>query len=258
MGRRLLVWERLLGLLELLQSTIRESLMIGIMLLTYKRIDYARKTLEALGWKLEPGEAARIHIADDGSSEEHREELFDLAHTISWASFVTMSNSERGGYGANFNAGTQALHSDCDLILPIEDDWVLEKHLALGPLAKILREDERVNCIRLGYIGFTQDLRGSFISTGGSLSLLLDPDSPEPHVFAGHPRLETRDFERRVGEWPTGLLAGATEVEVAARPEARKGVIWPADLVHPRGDLFAHIGTQPSDEPIWEEVENVS
>jgi hypothetical protein len=72
---------------------------------------------------------------------------------------------------------------------------------------------------------------------------LLDGDSPEPHVFAGHPRLETVGYQRRVGEWPEGLLPGETEFSVAHYQWARMGVVWPMDLVKPSGDLFCHIGT---------------
>ena len=99
-----------------------------------------------------------------------------------------------------------------------------------------------VECLRLGYIGFTQALTGSLVHTPAGVVFRFHGDSPEPHIFAGHPRLETREFERRVGPWPEGLAAGKTEFEVCQRDEARQGVGFPLDLIHPRGDLFAHIG----------------
>ena len=84
------------------------------------------------------------------------------------------------------------------------------------------------------------------MSAEGLWWLALDPDSPEPHVFAGHPRLELAEWERYVGPWPEGLAAGPTEFEVAHRREARMGVAWPIDLIKPTGDAFVHIGTVPT------------
>jgi len=221
--------------------------MIGVMLLTYERTDYALETLEGLNSYLRTSEPVHLHIADDGSRQEHWEKVLNYAQRLTWVARLTTSNSGRQGYGANYNLGTQAIHQDCDIILPLEDDWRLVRDLRLDPLAAMLRNDPRVSCIRLGYIGWTQPLRGEFFASQGQTLLLLDPDSPEPHVFAGHPRLETREYERRVGPWPTGLRAGETEFAITHRAAARQGVVWPADLIHPRGDLFAHIGTISSE-----------
>jgi len=62
--------------------------------------------------------------------------------------------------------------------------------------------------------------------------------------------LETREFEQDVGLWPIDMQAGSTEFEVAHRPTARRGIVWPVDLIRPRGDAFVHIGT---DRAIWED-----
>ena len=103
--------------------------------------------------------------------------------------------------------------------------------------------DGAFGCVRMGYIGFTQELRASFVSHGGLFWLALDPASAEPHVWSGHPRLETAGWQREVGPWPEGMAAGATEFEVAHRPAARQRVAWPVDLIRPYGDAWAHVGT---------------
>lgn len=216
--------------------------MIAVVLLTYNRLDYARKTIASVAknLKLPPGDEVWFHIADDGSEQEYRDNLWELAKKH-WGDNVSMTNSERRGYGASYNAATQLVHDVADLILPLEDDWELVRKLDLTPIAAALRNDT-FGCVRMGYIGTTQELRGKFVRAQDLWWLALDPDSPEPHVFAGHPRLETVDWERYVGPWPEGMGAGATEFAVAHRPEARRGVAWPADLIKPTGDAFAHIG----------------
>lgn len=214
--------------------------MIGIVLLTYDRLEYARRTLLGLKF-LETSEALWLHIADDGSSQEYRDELFTLGHQI-FGENVSISNSEQRGYGANYNLATQVIHKKCEFVLPIEDDWELRKAFDLTPIVNVLREGI-FGCVRMGYIGSTQDLFGRFVSHGGLWWLALLESSPEPHVFAGHPRLETVEWERAVGPWPEGQEPGATEFSVCHIREARQGVGWPVDLIKPSGNLFVHIGT---------------
>lgn len=216
---------------------------LAVVLLTYAssvkspRHEYAVRTMEALVKYVRYSGNIHWHIADDGSPEEHILAL----HPPGGA---TVTSANRSGYGASFNLATQALHSTCKYYLMVEDDWELTRELNLDPLVAAL--DEGLNCIRLGYVGWTQDLWGKFIAKANQTFLLLDSESPEPHVWSGHPRLETVDFQRRVGPWPEGLDPGSTEFTVAKRTAAREGIAWPMDLgiragqVH--GTLFAHIG----------------
>ena len=214
------------------------------MLLTFDRMDVARLTLESVAENLRCPEPVWLHIADDGSSQEYRDELLELARTH-YGDNVSITNSNRAGYGGNYNKATQVVHSIADLVLPLEDDWELVRELDIGPIAAVLRAG-LLNCVRMGYIGYTDDLRGTFRYHGGLHWLELDPDSPEKHVFAGGPRLETVVFERAVGPWPERIEQGATELEVVRRAASRQGVAWPVDLIRPKGDAFAHIGYAPA------------
>lgn len=215
------------------------------MLLTYARLDYARRTLSSVAQHLVTADQLWCHIADDGSSDEHRDNLLELAKAH-FGDRVSMTNSNRHGYGASYNAATQVVHGLADLILPLEDDWEMTRPFDIDLIAGVLR-DGVFGCVRMGYVGATQELRGSFVSARGRWWLELHPDSPEPHVFAGHPRLEHIDWQRAVGPWPEGLEAGLTEFAVAHRPQARVSVAWPVDLIVPSGGLFAHIGTIQAD-----------
>lgn len=215
--------------------------MMVVMLLTYNRMREAKLTLSSVAENLRTAEEIWLHVADDGSPPEYREELVDLAHSL-FGDRVSVTNSERSGYGGNYNAATQLVHHISDVILPLEDDWQLTRELDVSPMTKVLRAGH-FNCIRLGYIGYT-DVLGGFLRWHENLHWLeFDPGSPEKHVFAGGPRLETVAFERDIGPWPERMEQGQTELEVAGRPEARRGIAWPIDLVRPRGDAFAHIGT---------------
>ncbi len=227
-------------------------MLVPIILYTYDRLDYAETTIRGLfapsgGLRPPEGVDLWLHIADDGSSQEYRDRLWNLA-----GEYVgdrrSITNSERRGYGGSYNAASWFVHQlpDVAAILQLEDDWLLSRPLALGPLLDVLRTEARVGCIRLGYIGYIPGytLRAEFVWTAEQHFLLLDPASPSQYVFSGGPRLETVQWARKVGPWPEMLPAGETELAVCGRLAAREGVAWPVDLVPPRGGLFEHIGAR--------------
>lgn len=219
---------------------------LTICLLTYNRPEYAERTLRSTLDNVSYDGPLSVHIADDGTEDDNYiPRLKEIAGGYEFVRGVGSSNSLRGGYGANYNAAMQSVHQWSRYVLPLEDDWELRGHLDLTELARMLDQDEAFGCIRLGYIGFTQELRGQFVyhEAMHKMYLLFDPTTPEPHVFAGHPRLETVEWERAVGPWPEGRDPGDTEFMVAHRKAARRGVLWPLDLVKPSGGLFCHIGT---------------
>ena len=216
--------------------------MIVIMLLTYDRMKEAKITLESVAQNLRAeDDEIWLHIADDGSSQEYRDELLELGRSL-YGSNVSITNSNRGGYGGNYNKATQVVHHMADLILPLEDDWQLRRELDLAPMAKVLREGH-FNCVRMGYIGYTDELRATMRWYENLHWLEFHPSSPEKHIWTGGPRLETVAFERSLGPWPDHMEQGQTELEVCGREQAKEGIAWPIDLISARGNAFVHIGT---------------
>jgi glycosyltransferase involved in cell wall biosynthesis len=215
---------------------------VTCVLLTYNRLEYAKRTLETFYRHVYP--KIPLHIADDGSPQGYTDALIDFARMIGVHS-MTVSNSQRGGYGRNVNLAHQALRERADYGFMLEDDWELLKPLKLDELVADMEACPTIECMRLGYLSFTQPLWGGLCNASENRKyLLLDPNSPEPHVFAGHPRLESVRYQREVGEWPEGLSPGETEFAVAHVRRARYGVAWPIGLDSREGSgYFAHIGT---------------
>lgn len=216
---------------------------LGILLLTFDRYGYAQRTLSALQEHLAYPFPVTLHIADDGSPAGYVDGLVQLA-SLPWkhTENVTVQATVSGrGYGASYNLGTQQLHQQSDVILPLEDDWELLRDWNPDDLIPCL--GYTIGCIRLGYLGWTQRLTGSLVHMADQHLLLFDPETPERHVAAGHPRLETVEWARRVGPWPEGKEwnPGQVEFEWCGRPAARAGVAWPLSI-RP-GSLFAHIGS---------------
>ena len=157
--------------------------MIAIILLTYERLKVAKITLESVAENLSAPEDIWLHIADDGSSQGYRDELLELAHKH-YGDRVSITNSERAGYGGNYNMATQIVHQIADIVLPLEDDWRLTRLLDIAPIVDVLR-DGTLDCVRMGYMGYTGELRGRFLHHGGLHWLELDPTcllytSPSP------------------------------------------------------------------------------
>lgn len=215
---------------------------IVIMLLTYGRLEYAKRTLRSTLCGIDTNQQLSVHIASDGDDDEYMSELMMIANEFDVVS-ITTTNAQRAGYGASYNLATQVVHQYASHVVPLEDDWELTRDLDLDLFVGAL-DELGAGCMRLGYLGYTQALRGEFASALGRHWLRLDPESPEPHVFAGHPRIETVSWERDVGPWPEAMLPGATEFAVAHIPASRHGVIWPIQEVRPYGDMFVHIGAE--------------
>jgi hypothetical protein len=241
---------------------------ITVALFTYSpAIDHARHryacgTLASLLLNLHYEGQLAWHIADDGSPAEHRQQLRQAV--LHAGAVATSSDSERAGYGASYNAMTAVVHrDDAEMVLCVEDDWLLSRPLDLTPLARVLQLPDldpvldngsenftgmAIRCIRLGYLGWTKPLRGELVRPlPGQTFLMLDPATPEHHVFSAGPRLETVGFQRRLGLWLEHCYAGVAEVDAASRPQSRRGVAWPLDqginaaLDNP--SVFVHIGS---------------
>lgn len=213
-----------------------------VLLLTYNRREYAEKTLRSALDNIQWSGTLNVHIADDGSPAGYVDALRRIAGGYDSVAHVGSSCSDRRGYGANYNLATQHIHAATDFVLPLEDDWVLTSRLDCDTLSEAF-VDTRIGCVRLGYLGATQELYAELLRVDGHAYWLLDAGSAEPHVFAGHPRLETVEWERAQGPWVEGLDPNRTEFEVAYH--VRSGIAWPCWL-SVDGGLFAHIGTERS------------
>lgn len=225
----------------------------------------ATKTLVSVLTNLKTSMPVHVHIAHDDSPIEHVMYLVDMVRHFGLQN-PSVSNSHRRGYGANYNAATLHTH-EFEYILPLEDDWELIRPLELdtfvswldGTGARAYDEGRKFNSIRLGYLGSTQPIRCTVVHGIGGSMLELDPTSHELHVFSGHPRLDTKDYQRAVGFWPEGNTPGETEIQVSRRQTAREGILWPMDWVKTTGDLFRHIGDiKSSSEGLIEDSLTVS
>lgn len=200
---------------------------LTILLLTYNRYDYAERALKSILDKVSYSKGPLgVHIADDGSPDDYVDKLKFIASCYDKIDAVTCSVTERRGYGGNYNRATHSVHNTSGFVFPLEDDWELTRELDLDPFVQDLK-DSQFGMIRMGYVGWTQELKAQFVGINGRMYLHLLPESPELHIFSGHPRLETVSWARNVGLWPEFCSPGDAEIAVSFRKEARHNVLWP-------------------------------
>lgn len=208
---------------------------VVILLVTFKRTDYAIRTIRALKERLDYPNLW-WHIADDGSGGEHQQALVSAIDTPGQISLTDTAQADGTGY--NRNVGLRAAFERTPYVLHIEDDWELSEPYTLFPAMKVLTENLGVGMIRFGFLDAGH--RGTTVAYSGRVWWELQKANNN-FVFAGHPHLLHRRFHDSYGFYPQGLLPGATEETFARNVMRRIGprILFP--IYHNWG-LFNHIG----------------
>ena len=132
---------------------INDTPCITVALLTHNRTNVACATIDHLVKNLKYPNL-KWCISDDRSTDKNHVEILVqrfLKNNIRDVK-VLRTDDEHYGLGASMNNALKYAWTNGDIILTMEDDWILQKELDLTYYAKILREDENVSLIRLCYI----------------------------------------------------------------------------------------------------------
>ena len=216
---------------------------ITVILQTYKRTEYALRTIAAAHELLHYEGDLRWYIADDGSHAAHLLDVWDMVKDMP----LMGGHSLRRGYGANANAAWDAAPSA--LTFWLEDDFMLTQPLDLTPHAYTLMDCTEVGMIRLGYIN------GAMLETpqifGGRAYHTLPRYWPDTsfYTFTGHPSLRHTRYRDAYGSYPIGLKPGETELAYAFQYQsANEGplIVWPEG--YPEGGYWAHIGAVKTED----------
>jgi GT2 family glycosyltransferase len=137
-------------------------------------------------------------VADDGSTDGTQAMLEQLDNE------PVVTN--RGGLGANTNAGLRRAFEQADLVLSMQDDMHLLTPLLLDSHVQRLEEDRAAGFIRLwGVAGHRYAAR----LDGMYWRILWD--SPELYIPSDRPHLKHRRFHDAYGFYPEGRATGDTE-----------------------------------------------
>lgn len=214
------------------------------MVITYQRTRLAVETIRSVKLKVDYPNIG-FHIADDGSSPEHIKRLLEeIGSTYS----VTTTNANHGGVGRSMNLGMAECLKRADLILWLEDDWVLPAPIDLRPCVEALQM-EGLGMVRLGRL--SEGLKAKTLAAADRLWWRLEKNGAQ-YIYSGNANLRHRRFCQAYGPYSEGLKPGETELAYCAKFNATPGadIIWPAWLTPEQ--TFQHIGDMQSYKVLME------
>lgn len=208
---------------------------IVVILQTFKRTEYALRTVAAAREHLHYQGDLVWYMADDGSPKEHIHAVMDALGTMN-------GHTMRRGYGANANAAWDSANSLSALSMWIEDDFMLTQPLDLTPHAYALMDCEQLGMIRLGYIDGSKLEGVQEFANRRYHTIPRDWPDTSFYAFTGHPSLRHARYRAAYGDYPTGLGPGDTELAYAYQYRIGSGplIVWPEG--YPEQGYFAHIG----------------
>lgn len=210
---------------------------ICILLTTYKRPECALRTIRALKENL-IWDQVTWHISDDGSP---REEIQSYIQEIGPNYKIEVYNSDRRGVGHGMNHSLRKIFTTTDLVLVLEDDWLLNRKLEIGPYVNTLMNHDQYGMIRFGYI--YPNLLGYTVSEEGKIFWRLEPNQ-ETYIFCGHAALRHKRFHEAYGYYDEGLTPGLTELSMAGKMNVKYDyprIMYPAECG--AYGFFDHIGS---------------
>lgn len=202
---------------------------ISIVIITYDRRSELNQTLKALYNYLYYDGIVKYVIADDCTGGTYRK---DVLHDVGLARMgdetAFISTPVNSGWGVNANNALSQVKDD--IVLFLEDDYILRHELDITPYVALLMAHEGIGLVRLDGIaghkivchvnetdisdyapGYRQG-----VSLPGKLNYFLaDHTSRETWLYSNRPHLKHKRFHQFYGKYPEGLKLGVTEESFA-------------------------------------------
>lgn len=217
---------------------------LAIALITYgsspRRTEYALATVKSVVSNLQLADAdIGWYVADDGSPRKHYDAVLELLRHCDQK--LIGKHHDRMGPGVSQNIAAANAFGWSDVVLWLEDDWVLEtpydvtKHYDLVCQPP---EGHDVRMVRMGYL--TVGVAGLVI--GHDWVHYLKLSRATQYSFSGHPALRHRTWWDAYGPYCGSDDAGFCEIDMDARWRAQAGpeIVWPLD--QSGWGRFQHIG----------------
>lgn len=225
---------------------------ITVIIPTYNRPEIVFHTV--LNLRLELGYAGpvRIYISADGEGDfEAISKLFRDGTLPLSPETQTLWEGPRRGLGANLNFLMSKVETD--IVLQMDDDHHLVRHLDISQFVKDLRNpDKCVDWIRL-MVGEEKDVESlstyyKFRAVTYGRYWMLDPNGRELYLTSNRPHLKRLDFHWKVGWYPENAKLGETETlfchqyidYMRQNGSGRPSVAIPMEL--PPFGTWAHVG----------------
>lgn len=211
---------------------------VWILLTTYKRLDMARRTIVGLKTNLKYDNVGWM-VTDDGSGNDY---LAQIKQTIGPTYTIVAYDGQRRGVGHNMNWGLHHIFNELNgqLVLTMEDDWVLEKPLELLPYVNLLLHTVNAGMVRFGYAA--PGLLADLISEENRLLWRIQRNG-QTYRFTGHPSLRHKRFFDTYGYYIEGVPPGMTELDMCGKVNSKPGPEIYIPFEFNQWGAFGHIGT---------------
>lgn len=239
---------------------------ISVVVFTHDRTNVARETLKSLFKNLKYSGQINWILADDRSSNEHLAELERVFKEHGVKHCLCQTTKTRFGLGASMNIGLQKAFEKTDIVLRVEDDWILEKELSLDKFVKTLDECKNVAGIRIGMVGRVST--DSSLFKDASYKPLIGPDS-KAWLFVNQVAIVHKRIHDSLGWYLENVGADRSEEEFRSRfNKATKNgrekwlLLAPAEMKWRTFDdpslWFIHVGRSTLGHTIYREPKRYS
>jgi glycosyltransferase involved in cell wall biosynthesis len=198
-------------------------LTVAVVVVTFQRRDVLEGTIARLRQHLAYSGALRFIVADDGSTDGTHEllEQMDIEPVV----------TQRGGLGANTNAGLRAAWEVSPLAFVSQDDMFLNCTLDLDKHVQKLQDDPMAGFVRLWGVAGHQ-----YVARLDQQYWRIDWRSPELYIPSDRPHLVHRRFHDAYGYYPTGRATGDTEEAFCHQCRAGALTSGGPDVLIPHGE----------------------
>ncbi len=226
---------------------------VVIMLMTYKRTEYALRTIEAARELLSYDGELLWYVADAGSPIEDLKILGDAIPDEIFFGRHTMIESNTLTPGQNWNKGIKRIFEKHTIYFRLEDDFMLHAPLDITKWVRLLDYNDKVGMIRLGLmtVGTQIAVKGQVVPSdvGHDRDIYLHVLKSAQYCFSGHPSLVHKRFHEAYDYFPEDRDPGQCEVDFDGVIRTREGPeIWiPFDMGrYGTWGAFSHIGNERS------------
>lgn len=205
---------------------------LPVCMFTRNRTGCAVATAEALLSNLScSGRALRYVLCDDRSVPGHVDAVVDVFRRHGVEPSVHLNDDGRWGLGASMNRGLEDAFSDSDLCLRIEDDWLLKRHLDVGPWCDAMGP-MRVGSVRMGMMFRRPD---ELVKAGCGL-LYVKSRRKQNYTFNNQVAIVSKELWLALGKYLENVHPQRAERDMADRYNALTDRGWrPPHVCWPEG-----------------------
>ena len=222
---------------------------VTVVMTTHNRTNVACAVIDSLVKNLKYSKI-KWCISDDRSDEGHVDKLVEQFKKNGINEVhVEKTNNERHGLGASLNNGLKYAWTNSDIVLTIEDDWILEKELKLAHYVDIVNKSTDIAGIRLATMNYAIANKRS----GHKGFYIVESDGKyKTSVFNNQVMLRHKRTYDKIGYYKENCSGNVSEIDEINKFNNQKGlaVLYPnfikQNCMDDSSMYFIHIGKSVS------------